>query len=71
MNSYKDKSQHNALLWWVAIIALAVSGALFVLLKGQTEADFTTRQHRILFPLVGIIIAGVCLIAGTAKRWFK
>lgn len=71
MNSYKNQSQHNALLWWVAIIALAVSGALFVLLKGQAEVDVAARQQRILFPLAGIVIAGICLITGTAKRWFK
>lgn len=62
--------QPNALLWWVAIIALALSGALYYFLGTQAEIDVTMRQQRMVFPLIGIVIAGVCLIAGTAGRWF-
>ena len=60
----------KALLWWVAIIALAVSAALYFFLKEQAQYDVALDQRRLLFPLVGIIIAGVCIIAGTAGRWF-
>jgi hypothetical protein len=66
----KSPFQPNALLWWVAIISLAVSGALYYFLGTQAEIDITIRSQRMVFPLIGIVIAGVCLIAGTAGRWF-
>ncbi len=66
----KSPFQPHALLWWVAIISLAVSGALYYFLGTQAEIDVNIRQQRMIFPLVGIVIAGVCLIAGTAGRWF-
>ncbi len=61
----------RALLWWVAIIALVVSGTLYKLLGNQANLDVHVRQQRLLFPLIGIVIAGVCLISGTAGRWFN
>lgn len=64
-------SMHAAMLWWIAIIALAVSGAIFYFLGANAEVDVTVRQQRMIFPLVGVVIAGVCLIIGTAGRWFK
>ncbi len=70
MKSNKGPFNPNALLWWVAIISLVVSGVLFFMLSKQAEIDVTVRQQRILVPMIGIIIAGVCLIAGTASRWF-
>jgi hypothetical protein len=60
----------KALLWWVAIISLAVSCALYFFLKEQAQYDAALDQRRLLFPVVGIIIAGICIIAGTAGRWF-
>jgi hypothetical protein len=62
--------QPNALLWWVAVISLIVSGALYYFLRTQAQVDVAIGQTRLLFPLVGIVIAGVCLIVGTAGRWF-
>lgn len=70
MKAKKSPFQPNALLWWVAIIALCVSGALYFLLGNQAEVDVHVRQQRMIFPLIGIVIAGVCLIVGTAGRWF-
>ncbi|VGO17855.1 hypothetical protein PDESU_06457 [Pontiella desulfatans] len=66
----KSPFQPKAMLWWVAIISLAVSGALYFFLGSQAEIDVTMRQQRMIFPLIGIVIAGVCIIAGTAGRWF-
>jgi len=40
------------------------------MLAEQAEIDIAVRQQRMLFPLVGIVIAGICLICGTAGRWF-
>lgn len=70
MKGKKNPFQPKALLWWVAIISLAISGALFFFLKDQAQYDVSLDQKRMLFPLVGIIIAGICVIAGTAGRWF-
>ncbi|HEY5653830.1 MAG TPA: hypothetical protein VIR63_05625 [Pontiella sp.] len=66
----KTPYQPNALLWWVAIISLVVSISVFFLLEEQAKYDVQIRTQRMLFPLVGILIAGVCLITGTAKLWF-
>jgi hypothetical protein len=70
MKQQNSPFQPHALLWWVAIISLVVSGALFFFLRTQAEIDVTMRTQRMIFPLIGIMIAGVCLIAGTAGRWF-
>ena len=70
MKPTKSPFQPHALLWWVAIISLVVSIALYFLLGAQAEIDVGMRSQRMIFPLVGIVIAGVCLIAGTAGRWF-
>jgi hypothetical protein len=70
MKSKKGPFNPNSLLWWVAIIALVVTGFLYYLLGEQAEVDVSVRQTRMIVPVIGIIIAGVCLIVGTAGRWF-
>ncbi len=70
MKGKKNPINPKTLLWWVAIISLAVSAALYFLLKEQAQYDVALNQRRMLFPLIGIIIAGICIIAGTAGRWF-
>ena len=70
MKGKKAPINPKALLWWVAIISLAVSATLYFLLKEQAQYDVALDQRRMLFPLIGIIIAGICIIAGTAGRWF-
>ncbi len=70
MKSKKGPFNPSALLWWVAIISLVVTGVLYFMLGKQADADVNVEQQRMLFPLVGIIIAGVCIICGTAGRWF-
>ena len=71
MNNRHSRSVNpKVMLWWIAIIALAVSGALYYFLGEQAEIDVQLRQRRLIFPLIGIVIAGICFIAGTAGRWF-
>lgn len=70
MKVKKGPFNPKALLWWVAIIALAVSAALYYFLGEQAQIDVSIQQRRTLFPLIGVVIAGVCIIAGTAGRWF-
>lgn len=71
MNSKKGPFNPKIILWWVAIISLAVSAALFFFLKEQAQYDAALNQRRMIFPLIGIIIAGICIISGTADRWFQ
>lgn len=70
MKQKKSPFHPKALLWWVGITALAISAALFFFLEDQAEYNVALEQQRMLFPVIGIIIAGTCLIAGTAGRWF-
>lgn len=70
MKAKKGPFNPQALLWWVAIIALTVTLALFFFLREQAQYDPALNQRRLLIPVIGIIIAGVCFIAGTAGRWF-
>ena len=58
------------ILWWVAIISLGVSVAIYYALENQANFDADMNQRRLFLPLIGVIIAGVCLIAGTSHRWF-
>lgn len=70
MKTHKSPFKTNVLLWWVAIIALIASGMLYYMLGPQAETDVHIRQQRLMLPVVGVLIAGICLIAGTAGRWF-
>ena len=70
MNTQKGPFSPNALLWWVAIIALVVSVVLYIMLGKQAATDVHVARTRVIFPFIGVLIAGVCLIAGTAGRWF-
>ena len=69
--AYNKSFRKNILLWWIAIISIGVCGALYFALGQQADMDVTLRQERMIFPLIGLIIVGICLIAGTANRWFK
>ena len=70
MKDKKNPVNPKMLLWWVAIISLVISAMLYFLLKEQAQYDVALDQRRMLFPLIGIIIAGICIITGTAGRWF-
>ena len=70
MKGKKNPINPTSLLWWIAIISLAISGSLYFMLKEQAQYDVSVEQQRMLLPLIGIIIAGICIIAGTAGRWF-
>jgi Ca2+/Na+ antiporter len=67
----KSPFTNKMLLWWVAIIALVIAGLIYYLMGEKAAIDPSVARQRLMFPLVGIVIAGTCLIAGTAERWFK
>jgi len=70
MRSRRDQFLPTVFLCWIALISLVVSGAIFYFLREQAQYDVVLAQRRTLLPVVGIIIAGICIIAGTAGRWF-
>jgi Co/Zn/Cd efflux system component len=70
MKAKKNPVNPKILLWWVAIISLVISAMLYFLLKEQAQYDVSLDQRRMLFHLLGIIFAGICIITGTAGRWF-
>ena len=70
MKGKKNPINPKILLWWVAIISLAVCTMLYFVLAEQAQYDVAMGQRRMLFPLIGIVIAGICIIAGTSGRWF-
>ena len=70
MKSNRGPLNTSILLWWVAIISLVVGGVLYYMLGKQAEVDVSVSRLRMMFPLISIIIAGICAIAGTAGRWF-
>ncbi|MDH3346246.1 MAG: hypothetical protein OEL75_03585 [Kiritimatiellaceae bacterium] len=71
MNTNKGPFNPQILLWWIAIIALGVSAAFYFFMADQAQYDPALHQRRSLVVLVGTIIAGVCIISGTAGRWFQ
>lgn len=72
MKTNKGQSNTNILLWWTAIISLAVSGAIYYFLGNTDDFEYNQalQQMRTFILLIGVIIAGICVIAGTASRWF-
>lgn len=70
MKTRKGPFNPNSLLWWVAIISLAVSGSIYYFLGEDIERNVHLQQTRMLVLFIGVTIAGICVIAGTASRWF-
>lgn len=63
-------TKSNRPLWWISIIALGISAATACFLQ-PNDLDETAKNLRILLPTIGVLIAGTCLIIGTADRWFR
>ena len=67
---FRPKARAKGLLLWVGITVLIISLALFFMLKSTALTDPSVERIRLLSLLVGVAVAGICLIAGTAHRWF-
>ncbi len=67
-NSSKDD---HSMLWWISILAIGISVSVYILMEKQAEIDITAERTRLLFPLIGITIAGLCFICGISKKWFS
>lgn len=61
----------NPMLWWVSAISLSVSAAVFITLKDLAKTDAAIESTRLMVAMMGIIIAGICIISATANHWFN
>ncbi|MFL2876572.1 MAG: hypothetical protein ACJZ86_01795 [Pontiellaceae bacterium] len=66
----QNKDDHS-MLWWISILAIGISASVYILMGKQAEIDIAAERTRLLFPLIGIIIAGLCFICGISKKWFS
>ena len=69
--THHNKTRQPVILWWIAIISISLSLAIYYAFKQQASVDVDVNQQRLFIPFVGFVIAGICLIAGTSHRWFK
>ena len=63
------KPNRNAWLWWISVATLAVGISIFILLQ-PAEYDIEIQRVRVMALIASIMIAGLCIIIGTSKRWF-
>ena len=64
-----NKPRQNVWLWWTSIISLSIGLAIFILLK-PAEYDYEIQRYRSIALVASIMIAGLCIIIGTSRRWF-
>jgi hypothetical protein len=67
--TFMIKPNRQAWLWWVSAIALSIGFSVYILLK-PADYDPDIQKYRAAALVAGILIAGLCIIIGTSKRWF-
>ena len=68
--SRTQSKDNHSMLWWISILAIGISASVYILMEKQAEIDVAAERTRLLFSLIGIIIAGLCFICGISKKWF-
>lgn len=63
------KPNRHASLWWISAVTLSIGITIFVLLKPGAY-DVNVQKYRSLALVTGVLISGLCIIIGTARRWF-
>jgi hypothetical protein len=63
------KPNRKAWLWWVSCVSLAIGISIYVFLR-PAEYDVEVQQIRSVSLVGSILIAGLCIIIGTSRRWF-
>lgn len=66
---YDIKPNRNAGLWWVSLVSIVVGLSLFFFLE-PAEYDVDLQRARLIGLVIAILVPGICLIAGTSRRWF-
>jgi hypothetical protein len=66
---FSTKPNRNTWLWWIAAVTLSIGIAIFILLE-PAEYDVEIQRIRSMALVVSIMVSGLCIIIGTAKRWF-
>lgn len=67
--TFMFKPNRQAWLWWISAIALSIGFSVYILLK-PADYDLVIQKYRAIALVAGILIAGLCAIIGTSKRWF-
>lgn len=63
------KPNRHAWLWWVSAVTLSIGIAIYILLK-PAAYDPELQKYRPMALVGAVLIAGLCIIIGTSKRWF-
>jgi len=63
------KPSRNIWLWWVSLVTLSIGLSIFFLLK-PGDYDYEIQRYRAMVLVICIMIAGLCIIIGTSRRWF-
>lgn len=63
------KPNKSAWLWWASVLSLSIGIAVYILLK-PAEYDMSVQRYRSMALVSGVFISGLCIIIGTANRWF-
>lgn len=66
---FMSKPNRHAWLWWISAVTLSIGISVFILLK-PAEYDVKIQRYRAIALVVSILVAGLCLIIGTSRRWF-
>ena len=56
------RSKKSLFLVWLAVVSFIISIVTYLLLEQAAEYDVSIARQRLIYPLVGTIIAGTCLI---------
>ena len=67
---FLKKANQHAWLWWVSLVTLSIGMSVFFLLKSAAEEDYELQRYRAMALVVSMTISGLCVIIGTARRWF-
>lgn len=58
-------------LWWAALVILLLSGGMVYFVRLFTPLDPSTDHTVRLIVATGVLGAGICVIAATARWWMK
>jgi hypothetical protein len=66
---FLNKPNRHAWLWWISAVSFSIGIAVFILLK-PAAYDLDIQRYRSIALVVSTLITGLCIIIGTAHRWF-